>query len=281
MKKPLYIRILQYLAMVILVIFIISPFLWLLIMSVSTSSDLTVKPLRWIPSQIDLSSFKELLSMGDNSRGELFVSALRNSLTTAVSAVLISLLASFPAAWLLSRYSGKKNMILGIAIFTFMLPPIAYCIPMYKTLVRFKLMDNSLALAVVYCSMILPFCLWLLKSNVDDLPYELEEACIIDGAGLWDRLIRIVFPLLLPALATVAIMALIQAWDEYFYAMLFTSSKNAMTLPVVIANLASGRQSRYNLIAAAGVLASAPPVVIGMLCQKALIRGLVAGGVKE
>ena len=76
-------------------------------------------------------------------------------------------------------------------------------------------------------------------------------------------------------------MALIQAWDEYFYAMLFTSSKNAMTLPVVIANLASGRQSRYNLIAAAGVLASAPPVIIGMLCQKALIRGLVAGGVKE
>ncbi len=281
MKKPLYVRILQYLAMIILVIFIISPFLWLLIMSISASSDLTVKPLRWIPSQIDFSSFQELLTMGDNSRGELFVSALRNSLTTAVTAVLISLIVTIPAAWLLSRYSGKKNMILGIAIFTFMLPPIAYCIPMYKTLVRFKLMDNSFALAVVYCSMILPFCVWLLKSNVDDIPYELEEACIIDGAGLWDRLFRVVMPLLLPALATVAIMALIQAWDEYFYAMLFTSSKNAMTLPVVIANLASGRQSRYNLIAAAGVLASAPPVIIGMLCQKALIRGLVAGGVKE
>ena len=125
MRKPLYVRILQYLAMVLLVIFIISPFLWLVIMSVSTSADLTTKPLRWIPSQIDFSSFKELLTMGDNSRGELFVSALRNSLTTALSAVSISLLVTVPAAWLLSRYSGKKNMILGIAIFTFMLPPIA------------------------------------------------------------------------------------------------------------------------------------------------------------
>ena len=281
MKKPLFVRILQYAALVILVIFIVAPFLWLVVMSISTSADLTTKPLRWIPSEIDFSSYTELLTMGDNSRGEQFVSALRNSLTTAVTAVLISLLVTVPAAWLLSRYKGKKIMLLWIAIFTFMLPPVAYCIPMYKMLVRLKLMDNSFALAVVYCSMIMPFCLWLLKSNIDDIPYELEEACIIDGAGLWDRLIRIVMPLLLPALGTVAIMALIQAWDEYFYAMLFTSSKNAMTLPVVIANLASGRQSRYNLIAAAGVLASAPPVIIGMLCQKTLIRGLVAGGVKE
>ena len=98
MKKPLYVRILQYLLMALLVIFILTPFLWLVIMSISTSSDLTTKPLRWIPSQIDFSSFSELLTMGNNSRGELFVSALRNSLTTAVSAVMISLLVTIPAA---------------------------------------------------------------------------------------------------------------------------------------------------------------------------------------
>lgn len=281
MKKNGFVRFLQYAAMILLIIFMIAPFVWLVIMSVSSQTDLTTKPLRWIPEQIDFSSFKELLTMGANSRGEMFVSALRNSLETAVTAVAISLLVTVPAAWVFSRYSGKKNIIMGIAVTTFMLPPIAYCIPLYKSLVNFGVMDNSYALAIVYCTILIPFCVWLMKSNIDDIPYELEEACIIDGAGVWDRLVKIVLPLLLPALGTVALMALIMAWDEYFYAMLFTSSQKAMTLPVVISNLASGRQSKYNLIAAGGVLASAPPVIIGMICQKALIKGLTAGGVKE
>ncbi len=280
-KSPKFSTVLKYFALIILMVFIIIPFLWLLIMSVSSSADLTTKPLRWIPERIDLSSFKELLTMGINSRGEMFLFALRNSLTTAFTAVLLSLLVTIPAAWVFSRYSGKKNLILSLAIFTFMLPPVAYCIPLYKMLVRFSLMDNSFALAIVYCTIILPFCVWLIKESIDAIPYELEEAAIIDGAGLFQRINKIVIPLLLPALGTVALMAIIMAWDEYFYAMLFTNTKNAMTLPVVIANLASGRQSNYGLIAAGGVLASAPPVILGMLFQRALIKGLVTGGLKE
>ncbi|GAP41026.1 carbohydrate ABC transporter permease [Flexilinea flocculi] len=280
-KKFKFSTLLKYFALIILFVYIISPFLWLLIMSVSSSAELTLKPLRWIPEKIDFSAFKELLVMGLNTRGELFLYALRNSLVTAMTTVLLSMLVTIPAAWVFSRYSGKKNVILSLAIFTFMLPPVAYCIPLYKLLVRFDLMDKSLALAFVYCTFVLPFCVWLIKSSIDAIPYELEEAAVIDGAGFLQRIIQIVMPLLLPALGTVALMSLIMAWDEYFYAMLFTNSKAAITLPVVIANLASGRQSNYNLIAAGGVLASAPPVIIGMLFQKALIKGLVSGGVKE
>jgi multiple sugar transport system permease protein len=272
---------LKYLALVVLIIFILSPFIWLLIMSVSSSADLTTKPLRWIPQQFSPSSFVELMTLSPNSRGEMFLYGLRNSLTTAVTTVTISLLVTIPAAWVFSRYSGRKNIILGLSIFTFMLPPVAYCIPLYKMLVRFSLMDNSYALAIVYCTIILPFCVWLIKENIDSIPYELEEASIIDGAGLFHRIQKIVMPLLLPALGTVALMAIIMAWDEYFYAMLFTNTKSAMTLPVVIANLASGRQSNYGLIAAGGVIASAPPVILGMVFQRALIKGLVSGGVKE
>lgn len=274
-------RFLKYLALAVLMIFILSPFIWLLIMSVSSSADLTTKPLRWIPQQFSLSSFAELMTLSANSRGEMFLYGLRNSLTTAITTVIISLLVTIPAAWVFSRYSGRKNIILGLSIFTFMLPPVAYCIPLYKMLVRFSLMDNSYALAIVYCTIILPFCAWLIKENIDSIPYELEEASIIDGAGLFQRIEKIVMPLLLPALGTVALMAIIMAWDEYFYAMLFTNTKSAMTLPVVIANLASGRQSNYGLIAAGGVIASAPPVILGMVFQRALIKGLVSGGVKE
>ncbi len=265
----------------ILVIYILAPFIWLLIMSISTSADLTTRPLRWIPRKIDLSSYKELLTMGINSRGELFLSGLRNSLRTALTAVVISMAVTIPASWVFSRHSGKKNFILSAAIFTFMLPPVAYALPLYRVLARLGWLDSSFALALVYCTIVLPFCVWLIKENIDNIPYELEEAAFIDGAGLMRRLTMVVIPLLLPALGTVALLALILAWDEYFYAMLYTNSKQAVTLPVVIANLASGRQSNYALIAAGGILASAPPVIIGLLFQRSLVKGLVMGGVKE
>lgn len=279
-RKPLS-SILLYAAVICLVIYLIAPFVWLIIMSFSSANDLTQKPLRWIPSSIDVSSYKDLLTMGINSRGELFVNALGNSLTTAFTAVLISLFATVPAAWVLSRYPGKKSWVLTAAIFTFMLPPVAYALPLYRMLTRLGWLNNSLSLALVYCTIVLPFCVWLIKENIDSIPYELEESAILDGAGVARRILLVVMPLLLPALGTVALLAMIMAWDEYFYALLFTSSKEAITLPVVIANLASGRQSNYNLIAAGGVIASTPPVLIGILFQRALIRGLVQGGVKE
>jgi len=279
-RKPLYSTLL-YLAVICLVVYLIAPFLWLIIMSFSSANDLTQKPLRWIPSKLDFSSYKDLLTMGINSRGELFVNALRNSLTTAFIAVFVSLLVTIPASWVLSRYPGKKSWVLTTAIFTFMLPPVAYALPLYRMLTRMGWLDNSVSLALVYCTIVLPFCVWLIKANIDSIPYELEESAIIDGAGITKRILLVVMPLLLPALGTVSLLALIMAWDEYFYALLFTSSKEAITLPVVIANLASGRQSNYNLIAAGGVIASTPPVLIGVLFQRALIRGLVQGGVKE
>ncbi|ADK81375.1 carbohydrate ABC transporter permease [Sediminispirochaeta smaragdinae] len=273
--------VLKYAAVILLVMYILSPFLWLIIMSLSSSADLTTKPLHWIPEKIDIASYKRLLIVGLNSRGTLFLYGLRNSLKTALSAVIISMFVTIPASWVFSRYPGKKNIILKISIFTFMLPPIAYALPLYRILSRIGLLDNSLSLALVYCTIILPFCVWLIKENIDTIPYDLEEAAIIDGAGFTKRISLIVLPLLLPALGTVALLSLLMAWDEYFYAMLYTNSQNAITLPVVISNLASGRQSNYNLIAAGGVLASLPPVCIGLLLQRSLVRGLMMGGVKD
>jgi multiple sugar transport system permease protein len=210
--------------------YLIAPFLWLIIMSFSSANDLTQKPLRWIPSKLDFSSYKDLLTMGINSRGELFVNALRNSLTTAFIAVFVSLLVTIPASWVLSRYPGKKSWVLTAAIFTFMLPPVAYALPLYRMLTRMGWLDNSVSLALVYCTIVLPFCVWLIKANIDSIPYELEESAIIDGAGITKRILLVVMPLLLPALGTVSLLALIMAWDEYFYALLFTSSKEAITL---------------------------------------------------
>lgn len=279
-KKKIH-KIFLYIAVIVLLIYILSPFLWLIIMSISSSTDLSTKPLNWIPKKIDLSSYKELLHMGKNTHGESFLYGLRNSSITAFTTVLISLIVTFPAAWVFSRYPNRRNVILKIAIVTFMLPPVAYALPIYKTLSQIGLLDNSIALSFVYCTLVMPFCAWLTKENIDAIPFALEESAIIDGAGLFTRLFKIVLPLMMPAIGTVALLALLMSWDEYFYAMLFTNSNNATTLPVIIANLASGRQANYGLIATGGVIAAAPPVIIGLLLQKSLVSGLTAGGVKE
>lgn len=278
-RKPIH-SMLIYLAVTLLVIYIVAPFLWLIIMSVSSNPDLTTKPLRWIPKKIDWSNYSNLLTMGLNTRGEAFLYGLRNSFITAFTATAVSLFVSFPAAWTFSRQKGKKEIILKIAIMMFMLPPIAYALPIYRILAGWGLLNNSFSLAIVYCTIITPFCVWLTKENMESVPYEIEEAALIDGAGLFRRWAMVLIPLMLPAIGTVALLSMILSWDEFFYALLYTSDKSAKTLPVVISNLASGRQSQYGLIAAGGVIAALPPVAIGLLLQRYLIRGLTLGSVK-
>jgi multiple sugar transport system permease protein len=142
------------------------------------------------------------------------------------------------------------------------------------------LLNTVYGLALVYLTILAPFTTWLLKSGFDAIPREIESAAMMDGARL-DQILRLItLPLAAPVMATAALFAFLLAWDEFFYALLFTSDLRAKTLTVAIADLAGGRVSDYGLIATAGVLAALPPVLIGLFMQRALISGLTQGGVK-
>ncbi len=146
-----------------------------------------------------------------------------------------------------------------------------------------ELTSNDLfvfGLALVYLTILAPFTTWLMKSGFDTIPREIEAAAMMDGANLFQTLRRITLPLAMPVVATSALFAFLLAWDEFFYALLFTSDQRAKTLTVTIADLAGGRIADYGLIATAGVLAALPPVFIGLVMQRALISGLTAGSVK-
>src|SRR6185436_12863636 len=114
-------------------------------------------------------------------------------------------------------------------------------------------------------------------TGFDQVPIELEEAPRIDGLGSFGVMIRIAIPLARASIATTALFALLMSWDEFFYALLFTSNSAAKTVTVAIVDFTSGRVSDYGLVAAAGVLAAIPPVIIGLLLQRNLISGLTAG----
>jgi multiple sugar transport system permease protein len=172
-----------------------------------------------------------------------------------------------------------KNLILLLMMGGQMLPPIAIVIPLYVLLRSVKLLDTHIGLILVYQSFILPLVVWLLRSYFASIPSELEDAARIDGSSYVGALFRIVLPLSAPGLVSVAVFAFIASWNEYLYAFIYTNIA-AKTLPVLIGEFSTKLGLEYLRIAAAGVLASLPPVLLAFIFQRYIVQGLTAGAVK-
>lgn len=277
-KNPIA-QALIYLFAVLLAAVILAPLVWLFVMSVSPAADLSAKPLHWWPETVDFTRYQILFTTVGNSMGEAFMASLRNSLTVAGTAMVTAVLLAVPAGWAVSR-TPKIGWSLSLVIGTYMLPPVALAVPLYMSLAHLGLLNNVFGLAMVYLTILAPFTTWLMKSGFDTIPRDIELAAMIDGASLFQTLRVLILPLAMPIVATAALFAFLLAWDEFFYALLFTSDQRAKTLTVAIADLAGGRVTDYGLISTAGVIAALPPVFIGLIMQRALISGLTAGGVK-
>src|ERR1700712_689450 len=269
-----------YAAMMLLAIFIMAPLLWILIMSISSTRDLTTLPLRWIPSEFDFSRYGKLLTLAHNSQGEVFLYALRNTCWVALGTTVLAFILAIPAAYVFSRTGKRLEWLLYLIVATYMLPPLMFVVPLYRILSSYSLLNSPWALMIADSTVVLPFTVWLLKSGIDNIPIELEEAAAIDGARLGRILADVVLPLARPVIGTTLLFSALIVWDEFLYAMLFTSDSRAQTLTVVIANLASGRIADYGLLAAAGVIAAVPPVVVGLVLQRSIVSGLTSGSVK-
>lgn len=279
-RKPLHTA-LVYGGVGLFTVTVLLPVAWLAIMSVSNNNDLTSHPLHWLPRHIDFSRFVTILNPIANSPGETFLYAFRNSLGAAGGATIVSLLTGIPAAYSFSRFPQRyRSGLLYIALATYMLPPVAIILPVYIALGQLHLLNHVSGLVIVYCTILLPFMTWLLKSNIDAVPVEIEQAAALDGARLWRIIWNMTLPLAKAGVATSILFGLLMAWDEFFYALLYTSNFHAKTLTVAIADFASGRTTDYPLISAAGLLASIPPVIIAFFLQKSLVQGLSSGGLK-
>lgn len=278
--KRIFWRIALYAGVLLVTAVILAPVGWLFIMSISSMTDLTARPLRWLPTTIDFSRYRMLLTFEPNSAGEIFLLALRNTFLAAAGASIISLVAGFPAAYSFSRLPGRRAPLLYLVLSTYMLPSVALILPVYIALSALGLLNTPFSLSVIYCSIVLPFVVWLLKGNLDTLPRDIDQAAAIDGANLWQTLIHVILPLSGAALGTAALFGLLLAWDEFFFSLILTNDLRAKTLSVAIADFAAGRATDYPLIATAGLLSALPPVFIAFFLQRSLVKGLAAGSVK-
>ncbi|KAE9630810.1 carbohydrate ABC transporter permease [Parasedimentitalea maritima] len=267
-----------YSAALLLTLFTLAPLVWLVLMSISSPNDLTSVPLNWWPTEVDLSRYGHLVDL-NNGAGQRFLAALRNSLLTAGGATLIALIVAVPAAYAFSR-RGASLALLFVFLATIMMPPITYVLPLYEIFGGLGALNKTTTLIIVYSAMLLPFATWLMKSNIDVLPVEIEQAAFMEGASTAFTLRRVVLPLALPAIAATCMLSFLVAWDEFFYALIFTSDLSAKTLPVAIADFSAGRVTDYGVIASVGVLATLPPAILAICFQRFIVSGLAAGSVK-
>jgi multiple sugar transport system permease protein len=274
-------RILVNVAALVTSVVILAPFGWLLYSSVVGQTDLVSRPMRWIPEHVTLARYREIFAGHGISAATEFRQAMVNSFLVASGTVLVSLTVGVLGGYALARlrFPLRRTTLLSFLV-TYMLPPITLIIPLYLLMSRFGLLDTKVGLVVVYCSLATPFALWNMSNFFGSLPVELEDAARVDGCSRLGALVRVVLPLSRPGIIATALYAFLLCWDEFLYALIFTSTSRAKTIPVAIAEFTGRNAVDFGLIAAGGVLAAVPPVLLTVVFQRYLVSGLTTGAVR-
>jgi len=275
MRKALRLRTLFLIAIAALLLAIWAfPVLWALLTSFKTERDVLAYP----PTVI----FEPTLS---NYRGVLFGSAslLPNLLSSVIIAgvsTLLTLLFAVPAAYALARLEFPGKRASGFYVLaTQMLPPVGLIIPYYLVLQKVGALDTYAGLIVIYLTFSLPFAIWLMVSYFEDIPREMEEAALLDRAGRWRALWYVILPQVRGGIAVTTIFVFLNAWNEFLFAVVLGGNR---VRPVTVAmfNFISVEQTQWAKLAAGAMLAMAPVIVLGLLAQRHIVKGLTVGAVK-
>lgn len=264
-----------YLAVVVIVVVSVFPFYYAIVTSFKTGTALF--EVDYWPTEFNWGNYRDVFSSGQFPRNIL------NSVFVATLTVALALLLGVTASYALARvrFRGRTLLlltILGVSMF----PQIAVLAGLFE-LVRFLgIFNTPWALILSYTIFTLPFTVWVLTTFMRDLPIEIEEAAIVDGATPWVIITKVFMPLMWPALVTTGLLAFIGAWNEFLFALTFTSSNTTRTVPVAIALLsgASSFETPWGLIMAASVIVTVPLIVLVLIFQRKIVAGLTAGGVK-
>jgi ABC-type glycerol-3-phosphate transport system permease component len=272
MKAPAKLGLL--LLQVILAVVILLPFFWMLSVSLKPAAEPFAIPARLWPENPTLDNY---VSAFRPEFRTYFVNSVIVSLSTVVITVTLALL----AAYSFTR-SGFRllSVALGLVIVAQMFPGSAIIIPIYKMMRGAHLLNTYASLIIAYVAVTLPVAIWMLRGFLSRLPMSLEEAAAIDGAGPLRTFIDIIVPLCRPGIAATAVFVLIVTWQEFLFALSFTSTREMRTLPVGMNDFIGQYGIRYGELMASSVLISLPVVVIFMFLQRQFVAGLTAGAVK-
>jgi multiple sugar transport system permease protein len=250
------------------------PVLWALLTSFKTERDVLAYPpvVVFAPT---LANYREVL-FGASS----ILPNLWSSFVVTGSTTLLTMLIATPAAYALARlrFPGKRTS--GFYVLaTQMLPPVGLIIPYYLALQKAGALDSYGGMILIYLTFSLPFAIWLLVSYFEDVPLEMEEAALLDRAGRWGAFWHVVLPQVRGGLAVTTIFVFLNAWNEFLFAVVL-GGNNVRPVTVAMFNFISVEQTQWARLAAGAMVAMAPVIVIGLLAQRHIVKGLTVGAVK-
>lgn len=265
-----------YTLVVLLVLLIVTPFLWMLLGSFKPNYELLQRQGQtlWIENPT-LENYRRLFSEYDFARY-----FLNSTVVAGVTAIVATSISAF-AGYSLARFDfpGRTGVSVLILL-TQMIPAIATIIPLFLWFQSLNLLDTYWALIIAYNAFSIPFCTWLLRGFFMGIPAELEEASMLDGAGQVGTFVRIILPLSSPGLLATAIFSFILAWQEFLFAVTFTSSANLRTLTVGVAAMRGRDIVDWGLLNAGVVITTIPLAILFAFIQRYLVQGLTSGAVK-
>lgn len=274
-------RILQrggfFLLLLAIIGFLIFPFFWAISSSLKSPSELFATPVIYWPENPRWQNYVSVFT------DQPFARNLLNSLLVAGGTTLLSLILGATAAYALARmrFRGRGPTLYAVLAVS-MFPQISVLGGMYTIIQAFGLYNTHFGLIFSYTLFTLPFTVWVLTSFMRDLPREMEEAAYVDGAGPLTTLWRIMLPLMAPGLVTAGLLAFIQAWNEFLFALTFTVDETTRTVPVAIALFSGASQFElpWAQIMAASVIVTVPLIILVLVFQQRIVSGLTAGSVK-
>ena len=273
-------NILFYLLVLIILIYLIFPFLWALRSSLMPTNSLFTTPLEYIPRSPTLDHYRAVF------KNSVFLHALLNSAIVAGSVTVISLVIGSFAAFALGRFKFRgRSLVLYVVLSMTMFPQIAVLGSLYNMVSRFHLYNTLWALIITYLLFTLPFTVWVLTTFYQAMPGELEEAAYVDGATPFQTFYKVLLPLALPGMVTTGLLAFIAAWNEFLYALSFLQTPTRYTVTLALFSFQStatgaGYEIPWGDIMAATMVVMVPLVVLTLIFQRKILAGLTAGAVK-
>ena len=275
MKQKKSAKILSIAFIIICLIVALFPIYWMMNTSFKGQAEIYSKIPTLLPKKFTLDSYVTLFTKTN------FLSGLRNSLIVAAFVSIFSVFVAYPAAYTIARmkFKGKKVFSKTI-LFTYLLPTSVLYIPLYIFVSKVGLTDNILGLMLIYPTFTLPYVAWILIPHISSIPFDLEEAAIVDGCSKLRAMYQITFPLAMPGIVSTTIFAFAMCWGEYLYALVNITKSSMQTFPLVIAGLIFGDMYPWGQLMAGAIIACVPILIIYMLASGSLVGGNTAGGVK-
>jgi multiple sugar transport system permease protein len=255
------------------VIFVLAPLYWVVITSIKPSSDYLTVPPVWFPAQPTIVHYSAALFSYRGLQG------LLNSLIVACASTVLSAAMGTMMAYSLARFNtGGQHLAFWVLSQRF-LPPVAIVLPLFLLFRSWGLYDTHFGLIVAYTFMTLPLSVWMMYAYFRQLPKSLEEAALVDGLSRWQAFRMVAVPLAAPGIAATAVFVFIAVWTEFFFALILTS-RYAFTLPTVFRAFLGFQGAQYGEACALATTSLVPSIILGILVQRHLVRGLTLGALR-